>query len=149
MPIQLPPTTQDTPAIEMPLCAGARDLTALGGEAAYGEGYCETGDGPGVRWEVRVDLTAAPNPESVNADTVSNVAADGQQRDRRLRLLARKYGQRDFSREDQARLEILNQRLRRVIVRVSEDDVVGLEETAQQLEDSRNLRKQLEEKYGI
>lgn len=147
--IQSPPATQNTPAIEMPYSADAPELTGIGGEAGGHLGYLMTGDGPAVRWEVHGDLTGAPVAKNASADASSNGTNTGDERDLRLRLLATKYGRSGFSREDQARLEILNERLRRVMLRVSEEDVAVLEETAQQLEDSRDLRRQLEEKYGL
>lgn len=64
----------------------------------------------------------------------------------RLRLLAKKYGQgsRGFVAEDQARLTIVTERLRRAVVRVTESDVSSLESAADLLEHSQSLRARLE-----
>jgi hypothetical protein len=85
-------------------------------------------------------------------DTTRSVNGDARRDDDgslRLRLLARKYGRSTFSREDDARLEILNERLSHVMRRVTDEDVAALESAAQQLESSRDLRRQLQDKYGL
>ncbi len=63
------------------------------------------------------DSTAAlTDPDAVNAE--------------RLEFLARKYAERDFSLEDDARLKILTERIRRLIPHVTEQDFERLEELA-------------------
>jgi len=72
-----------------------------------------------------------------------------EKRDHRLTLLARKYGRAGLSREDQARLTILNERLGAVAQRVTERDVAALEHGSQELADTDELLRALQERYGI
>jgi hypothetical protein len=145
-----PPVMQNTPATQMPYHTEFCELTQVADTITsfLGAGTVLTGDGLAIKWEMPSDLTGAPRETRAHRETPPEATITGE-RGLRLRLLARKYGRSSFTREDEARLEILNERFRRVMQRVSEDDVVALESTAQQLEDSRELRKRIEEKYGL
>lgn len=63
-------------------------------------------------------------PEPSTVDAAESTA------DNRMVLLARKYAEKDFSREEAARLEILTHKLRRLVPRVSYADFEKLESIA-------------------
>jgi len=146
-----PPAMEDTPAIHLPYQAEAGEVTReAGGRAFMDTGPAMTGEWIAVRWDAPPDLTGAPRavPRSRTPAPAAMTPADAE-RGLRNRLLARKYARSRFTREDDARLEILNERLRAVMRRVREEDLAALEATAQQIEGSRELRKQIEAKYGL
>lgn len=66
----------------------------------------------------------------------------------RLVFLSRKYASREFSTESQARLEILRERVRQLIPRITADDFAELERTAADLAAIRAANTELEEELG-
>ena len=70
-------------------------------------------------------------------------------RDKRLRLLARKYAQKEFSEEETARMEILTARLRKMVPRVDVSDFEKLEQMAQSLEAAEKRTEALRRKLNL
>lgn len=66
----------------------------------------------------------------------------------RLVFLSRKYASREFSAESQARLEILRDRVRRLIPRITADDFAELERTVADLAAIRAADRGLEEELN-
>ena len=75
------------------------------------------------------------NAESANTD--------------RIHLLARKYAQKELSREESDRLEIVSERVRQLIPRVTTEDFEKLEDVAQQIKKFRKESNDLLEGLGL
>jgi hypothetical protein len=150
MHITMPPVTHDTPAVHFPYDVRQRVFTeAAGGHRPPAEsGLKVTADGLALAFEIVGDLTGVPRRGRSPSSEWPATATALDDRDLRLRLLARKYGRSGFTAEDEARLEILTTRLRRVLVRVTEQDVSALESVSRDIESSRALRLRLQKKYG-
>jgi hypothetical protein len=146
-----PPIEKDTPAIQLLYKGEAFERTQLAGTPVllFGAAAMLTGDDLVTYWDLPGELTGVSREAKADRGKASRSFSSDGERDVRLHLLARKYGRASFSPEDEARLEILNERLRGVMQRVREEDVAALESAAQQLEDSRALRKHIEEKFEL
>ena len=81
---------------------------------------------------------AVLNPEKSDS---ANVA--------RIKLLARKYEQGELSKEDYARLEILTEKVRKLIPRVTADDYEALKDISHSLEKIQEQRKNRQKKLGL
>ena len=68
--------------------------------------------------------------------------------EKRIKLLARKYI-RTLSNEEDARLEILCERVRQLFPRATSDDFVQLEKIGTELEDLEEENKKIREKYNL
>jgi hypothetical protein len=140
--------TDCTPATRMPYHDEVRVMTQAIDWPTVLPGDL-TGDTLAASWVKLSDRSGAAVGFGEKARSVHGDVRRADDASLRLHLLARKYGSSTFAREDDARLEILNERLSHVMRRVTEGDVVALESAAQQLESSRDLRRELQLKYGI
>jgi hypothetical protein len=149
--ITSPSLAENTPAVRMPYVVQTHELTQIGGIQTFDVRRSDavTADGLALQWKIDRDITGTPRADPTTAGPGPSMPESQDDRGLRLRLLAAKYGRSRFSREDEARLGILTARLRNVMTRVSEDDVVALEAASQKLEASRQLRKTLSQKYGV
>lgn len=89
--------------------------------------------------------------EAENGDRKILVARDEAQEvnEERLELLTRKYGNKSFSAEDEARLEALTEKVRRLIPRVTEKDWQALEEVTSRLDAIEERTRSIRKKYGL
>jgi hypothetical protein len=108
----------------------------------------ETGFAGRIVWVVPSATGQAP---SVMVGCPSAEPADGHEADadkvtrERLVFLSRKYAGREFGAEAQARLEILSERVRRLIPRITADDFAELERAAADLAAIQAADKKLEQ----
>ena len=82
----------------------------------------------------------APDVDSTEASTENS---------KRIKLLARKYARKGLTPEENARLEIVSERVRQLMPRVTEADLEGLEKLFQEVERIREVDKDVRQKLGI
>ena len=82
------------------------------------------------------------NKESSKSVLSDQTAQEEEVSSDRLKLLARKYARKDFSKEDEARLVMVTERLRHLVPRVTVDDFAVLEKMATRI---REMEKEDDE----
>jgi hypothetical protein len=147
-----PPLANDTPAIKMPYSETTHEDTSDFAQLSIANRpniifFHTTGEDILSQWWSSGVVTGAETYDSTPVPRKTDVGKRASN-SLRLNLLAKKYAGRTFSNEDEARLTILTERIRRAVARVDEEDVAILEEAALEIEQSRALRARLTEKYG-
>ena len=69
--------------------------------------------------------------------------------ERRIVLLARKYASSQFSPEESARLDILNEMIQRIMPSVTDGDIRKMEDLSSRLEKISNANIEIRKKYGL
>lgn len=82
-------------------------------------------------------------------DTTESPNIEDDENTRRLKLLARKYARKGLTSEEQARLEIVSERVRRLIPRVTAEDFERLEALAEEVRHLRELDEEVRHKMGL
>ena len=108
-----------------------------------------TGDGYFVDWRPVTDLSGREvgTPSELREPQPSTRTNTDE--DLRLSMLARKYARTAFSREDEARLAIVSERLRKTLSRIDASDVAELDVATDAVGRITEFREALETKYGI
>lgn len=97
------------------------------------------------------DVKSETIDEGIQTEIESHEAPDSKSHlanEKRIKLLARKYI-RTLSNEEDARLEILCERVRQLFPRATSDDFVQLEKIGTELEDLEEENKKIREKYNL
>lgn len=80
---------------------------------------------------------------------VSSVSAFDNLNQERARLLTKKYGRKEFSAEDEMRLEVLTDRVRLLLPRVTQSDWQLLEDINHRLDEVQERTQGIRQKYGL
>lgn len=97
------------------------------------------------------DVKSETTGEGIQAEIESHEAPDNKshlENEKRIKLLARKYI-RELSNEEDARLEILCERVRKLFPRATSDGFVQLEKIGTELKNLEEENKKIKEKYNL
>lgn len=86
------------------------------------------------------------NIELVDEDKKENGLLKNEER---LKLLSRKYVKKELNREEYTRLEILREKVRKLLPRVTTEDFERLEIVGKELEEFKEENKRIREEYNL
>lgn len=86
------------------------------------------------------------NIELVDEDKKENGLLKNEER---LKLLSRKYVKKELNREEYTRLEILREKVRKLLPRVTTEDFERLEILGKELEEFKEENKRIREEYNL
>jgi len=115
-----------------------------------------SGEATPYLWETRAE-TVPPEIEEgaeMGEQEKENDASEAQGKEddentKRLKLLARKYARKALTREEEARLEIVSERVRQLMPRVTAQDFERLEALAKEVSRLRELDEEVRRKIGL
>jgi len=143
-PARLSEPSERTPAVaEGTITIEPRDEPDVPGDITPIERELENGQNAAVA-ESRAVIGRTPEPsDTAHSTEVDRVA------EHRAILLAKRYETRHLSREQETRLEMLNERLKVLLPPVTEAELVLLEQMAVQVKSARERIAEIKRRFGL